>query len=407
MGQDTAVQILQKFSDECIDCGCCLQACSLLDDLGQTPAEIARQILDGQVDEAVIKTIQRCALCGLCSQSCLVNLKPAQAMSAARESLILAGLIELTDYQVMQVDNDWHFFTIYRNMWGINYDDLQVDTYDTLFFPGCTLASYSPALTRLAHNWLQEQGFTVGITDRCCGIPLSSIGLSARNDRLLAELRADMAAAGAHRLVTTCPNCYYHLQKHLDDIEVISLYQMMAEAGIQISGPSTLTIHDSCLDRHTVQIGQEMRQLLAGYPLVEMEHHGQNSICCGSGGIVSMIDPELCRERAQTRLAEFHDTGATYCVTACMGCAKRLGPASPTGAGHLDQNLNGRTRPESTSIPSQHQVIHLLELIFDAPVDHDQVQAQITAMWQGDWGEYNLHLLSQARIATATEETDV
>lgn len=386
MSLDTAAKTLKEFRAECIECDCCLKACSMLAELGLTPAEIFRQALDGRVDEDVLKTIQRCALCGLCSQSCPVNLEPAQAMAAARELLLQTGQMSLEDYQAMLVDQDWHFFTIFRQMWGISYDDLRVDRYDTLFFPGCTLASYAPELTRAAHAWLQGQGFTVGFSDQCCGLPLSSIGLAERDNGLLADLSQRLRAAGARQLVTTCPNCYYHLQNRLGEVKVVSIYDLMVKAGIQAGGGLSLTIHDACADRFSQAIGREVRHLLAGYPLVEMEHHGATALCCGSGGIVSMVDPELCQTRAQTRLAEFDETGAARCVTACMGCAKRLVAALPAGSG------------------ASSRVIHLLELIFDLPVDHNQVQQQVTAMWQGEWGDYNLQLLAQARPVTMSGE---
>ena len=372
---------LKDFEEACIQCGACMQACSWLEDLGMMPGEIAQEVLEGEQSEEFVQALQRCALCGLCSQSCVEELNPADMIQAAREVLMAQGKIVLDDYDLMQVDRDWNFFSLYRTTYDIQFDDLVVDKYDTLFFPGCTLGSYAPALTRKIHAWLQEQGMEVGFTDMCCGKPLISIGLEERTRQLLDGLADQMKAAGAARLVTACPNCLHLLSKYLPEIECISLYDLLREAGVRVEGDERLTIHDSCPDRYNMVVGNQIRFLLEGHPLEEMEHHGTETICCGSGGIVSMIDPELSKERAVQRLDEFADTGASRCVTACMACAYRLARAS-----------------------TEDNIVHFLELVFDEHVDYAHLAAELQAMWEGEWGEYNQYRLSQAQIITGKED---
>ena len=118
---------LQDFADDCIQCGACLQACSWLDDLGLTPGEIAEKVVSGEYDEAFIRSLQRCALCGLCSQICTEELNPAEMIQASREVLMEQGKIVLDDYDLMQVDRDWHYFSLYRSTYDINFDDLYAD----------------------------------------------------------------------------------------------------------------------------------------------------------------------------------------------------------------------------------------------------------------------------------------
>jgi len=374
---DKVYRQLKDFADDCIECGVCLQACSLLDGLGLTPGEIAAQVSHGEANDETIQAIQRCALCGLCSQSCLVNLNPSEMMRASREILVQQGKILLDDYELMQVDRDWNFFSLYRSTFNIQFEDLYVDKYDTLFFPGCTLASYAPELTRSIHAWLQDHGMQVGFTEMCCGKPLISIGLEDRTRQMLDGLREQMQTAGAKRLVTACPNCFHLLKQYLGDLELISLYDLLREDGIRVDGEEMFTVHDSCPDRYDAVAGPQIRALLSGHPLVEMEHYGKDTICCGSGGIVSMIDPDLSEERARTRMAEFKSTGAARCVTACMACAHRLARVVDDG-----------------------QVVHCLELVFGKYVDYPQLAANLQVMWEGEWGEYNMYRLSQAKLIT-------
>ncbi len=373
MTNNHADKVLDKFATECIQCGICLNVCSLLEKVGLTPGEIAQIVLQGKADEATVKAIECCALCGKCGQDCLVNLNPADMMKAAREKLIQQGAIHPEDYDVMLVDRDWNFFSIYNDTYGIRYDDLAVDACDTLFFPGCTLSSYSPELTRATYDWLKQNSSQVGFSDLCCGKPLDSIGLTQEADRYLDRLRAQIKKTGAKKIITSCPNCETNLKQHLRGIEIQSILPILLDAGIRLSGDEKVTFHDSCPDRYDIKNPTTVRQLFSGYTQKEMASHGKETICCGSGGIVSMIDPDLCAERAGLRMAEFSDTGADVCVTSCMSCAHRLARVGQTG-----------------------QVHHLLEYVFNIPVDYAQIEKNTHEMWEGDAGQLNLSRLVQA-----------
>ena len=402
-----AREVLKVFSDDCIQCGLCLNACDLLAELGMTAGEIAEQMCNDQVDDRLQAAIQRCSLCGRCGKDCLVNLDPGHMMKAAREVLIRGGRIAAEAYDVMLVDRDWNFFTIYRETYDIRYDDLiarseiarskiarskdrgQCDPalnaaapYPALFFPGCSLAAYSPELTRAAFTWLEGRGYRLGFSDLCCGTPLDNIGLSDEADRHLDTLRRQIASTGAKTLITACPNCEAMLKRHLPGVAILSIYALMLEAGIRVSGTETLTIHDSCPDRANHERAQAVRALLAGHPQVEMASHGENTICCGSGGIVSMIDPDLCSAHAQRRLEEFSASGADTCMTSCMSCSHRLARAAQPG-----------------------QVRHCLEMVFDIQVDYAQIERNTRLMWEGIQGELNIQRLSDARVPP-TERTE-
>ena len=376
MSVNRANKTLEKFSDECIQCGVCLNTCALLNDLGLSPGEIAEAIFQDQVDAACLAAIQRCDLCGHCSQECLVNLNPADLIKAARQVLIQKGRIDPEAYDVMLVDRDWNFFSIYRDTYDIRFDDMMTDRFETLFFPGCTLTAYAPELTRAAFNWLQRQGLQVGFTDMCCAKPLDSIGLSFEANNYLNRLRALLSASGAQQIITACPNCETHLRTiQIPNIEIRSIYSMMVESGIHLSGNYRLTFHDSCPDRYGSENPQDVRAILSGYQQVEMASWGKDTICCGSGGIVSMVDPDLCSSRSLRRMAEFTASGADTCVTSCMACAHRL-----------------------ARVADPDQVRHCLEYVFGIRVDYAQVELNTRKMWEGSQGELNMQRLAQIHM---------
>lgn len=378
--------LIDTFIHSCTDCRACLGACSLLEQTELTPSEIATLLRAGErINYNLKEIILRCSLCGLCSQSCPMGLNPAELIRLARRQLMVQGQLDPDDYRLLQVDRKWHLFSIYQQAYGIDFSDLQSATCDALFFPGCTLSSYAPELTRSVHGWLRKQGMNVGIVTQCCGVPLTSIGLEEDNQTLCAELRKTLSASGATRLITACPNCYYHLQNGCEGIEVVSLYQLLLEAGIRIAGPARITVHDSCMDRFSGELGRIIRELACGYPLVEMSHHGKETICCGAGGNVSLIDPDLSDARARTRVKEFHQTTATYCVTSCMGCTRRL-----VSVNNKASHQNGRQHSLRAN-----GIVHILELIFSQFIDHNLIQQRLSNLWQGEQGIRSMQLLQE------------
>ncbi|MDR3762814.1 MAG: (Fe-S)-binding protein [Acidobacteriota bacterium] len=375
-----SAQAVRQCGDECSQCGLCVSACDLLQQTALTPGEIAQKLLAGADSPALRDLIQRCDLCGFCTHECPSEQNAGAFFKSARALLLERGSLDIDGYEPILVDQDWNTFSLYRETFHIHYDDLKPARYDTLFFPGCSVATYAPQIVHAVYDWLRAQGMAVGVTELCCGKVLESIGLEARTAQLKRYLLAQLRAAGATRLVTACPNCHASLSGALEGIEVISLYSLLRDAGVELSGSQKLTIHDSCADREKGQFGGELRAMLGSHPLVEMEHSRQETICCGSGGIVPMVAPELCSQRAQRRIEEFERTGAECMVTQCMSCSRRLSSQAQTG-----------------------QVRHCLELLFGIAVDYEQIAANQQSMWEGECGELNRARLEQAKIFTEEE----
>jgi fumarate reductase (CoM/CoB) subunit B len=371
-------EILEKTLKSCLSCQACLSACEHLEKLGHLSLyNVAEQVLRGQVDENVREFILKCDLCGLCSQSCPEQHNIPAIVMAARQLFLESGISYPELYRAMWVDHDWNTLTLYRDTYQIDYSDLIKTHCETLFFAGCLLANEAPGLVRATVKWLNEHiDQETGLTVMCCGLPLAQIGLAKRAERYARRLWEMFRDTGARRIVTACPGCHYHLLncQSLPGVEVVSLYKLMADSGVRAAntGIGKITVHDSCPDREG-EIGGRVRELLGNYEIVEMAHHSRESICCGSGGIVSMVDPELCSNRATRRLMEFNEVGADICITYCMACASRLSRVFGPG-----------------------KVRHILELIFNQSVDYKRNADRAKAMWEGEWGEHNRYRLENS-----------
>lgn len=369
---DDHSRALAYFANHCVGCGRCYGDCLVLNSLGMDPAQLAEMLHNPlELPAEVVSLIQQCSLCGLCSRSCPFSLNPGDLMQSARQSLMAGGMTLADSYLPMLVDRRHHFFSLFRHTWQIDYTDLKGDSGSTLFFPGCSLASFAPGLTRAVYDWLQQRGMDVGFSDSCCGLPLLNIGLAERSEAHVDRLRDGFEKAGVGKIISACPNCYYHFQNQFPGIEVISLYQLLEEDGIKIPAGMTATVHDSCPDRYTGAIGASVRAILADSKIIEMEHHGADTMCCGAGGIVSMVAPETSQQRAELRIGEIRTMPADICVSSCMGCVKRL-------------------HSEEDDTPA---VVHLLELIFNQKIDHILLQDRLESMWQGERGRRNLELM--------------
>ena len=371
-----AREVLGNIQNQCNGCQACSSACSLLAGLGNlTLPEIAGQVADGQPSKQARNFIQKCTLCGRCTRHCPSAVDVPAMVTAARTVLAESNPVSLELYRPVGVDYDWNIFTIYRDTYRVDYRDLVKDKCETLFFPGCALSSYAPELTRASFDWLSERSGNVGLSLSCCGLPLVQMGAAERAAKYMATLRQSVNATGARRIVTVCPTCHCHLQGQpgLAGTEVVSLYQLMAEAGVRapVSRRRKMTIHDSCPERR-VKLGGTMREILGNYDIVEMAHSGAETICCGSGGLVGIADPAACSRQAEVRMAEFRQVSAARCVTYCIICALTLSAAAP-----------GKVR-------------HILELVFSRPVDYTAIQRRSEAMWQGEPGKVNLKRLADS-----------
>jgi len=343
----------------CIECGVCTGACDLLGRARLTIGEVASRALAGETSGEAVDAILRCSLCGLCCADCPEGIEARPTMVAARELLGVAGALPVT-YRGMFDGCDFGIFGEYKRVHGIAFDDLDRPGTGTVFFPGCALSAYAPEIVRRAHGWLTGQGIEAGLVDSCCGAGLYAGGMVESGDVLHARLSSELQQRNAERLITVCPECYGALAGTLDGVEVVRLSSLLAEAGVRAPGGGHLTVHDSCSDRASGAIGAAVREMLAGYSLVEMEHSGSHTMCCGSGGLVSCVDPDLSRARAQTRVDEFHASGADLMVTACVNCSHRLGAAA------------------------QGDVLHYLELVFGTRIDWIDVDAKLARLFDTD-----------------------
>ena len=116
------------------------------------------------------------------------------------------------------------------------------------------------------------------------------------------------------------------------DLKVKTVYEVLAEKGLPVNQTPTgkpVVIHDPCAIRHEIPIHDAVRTLVRnqGLQVEEMPHQGLKTLCCGEGGAVGMLAPELAGQWGQKRKAEAENR---VLVTYCVGCSNLLGKLVPT-----------------------------------------------------------------------------
>ncbi len=334
------VDRVKELADKCIECGMCRGCCPLLTEMAESPGKAAAR-------GATAHEAFSCALCGCCEAVCPVGLSPKEMFAAGRRSAVTTGEFAVDEYRYLFPDRKDNLMNVYREFAGVDYDAIAVKgEAERCFFPGCTLMTYAPELTREVFSRLKDGCGCGGMFTDCCGRPLADLGMTQRADDAAGKLVAKFREHKVRELIVACSGCYYALRPLIAGTgivlrtayEVLDLPTPAAEAG------KICTVHDSCPDRFEGIFGRQVRELLAksGFPTVEMAHGRESTICCGSGGMISNFRPDYTDELIKRRLSEVRASGADILVSYCASCTAKFAAVEGLRADHALSLLLGR-----------------------------------------------------------------
>lgn len=414
MSWSTAFEVVSAAAATCRGCGACVPRCEVLAcaggaDVPLSVGEVATAFADaaaGRGDEAartavaslaaergeLVLAARRCCMDGFCTLGCPDGIDARAVFSALRVLLHEAGITDDDGFTMTRVDREWHIFSAYRAVHGIFYNDLpslenaREWGADTLFFPGCSLASYAPELTREVFAWLQERGMAVALSVDCCGSPLRSGGFADRCEAHKAALVGRAREAGIKRVAFVCPGCRdeWEATAGAEAFELVALPELLAAAGVRprpekvaaLAGcdDPVLAMLDSCHDRDG-RFGGPLRRIFADGRTVELAHHGKSALCCGAAGAVSLVDQPLCDARAHRVLDEEpRQAGADLVVTNCPTCAYTFAAT--------------RRADAAAGAVAGPAFCQYLELLFEAGFDWSGVFGRLESMWSGEYGPW-------------------
>jgi Fe-S oxidoreductase len=162
---------------------------------------------------------------------------------------------------------------------------------------------------------------------KCCGHDQKWQGLSEVFEKLKAYNQKKLGESGIDTLVTSCAECFrtFALDYELDDMKVMHTTEYLVEKGfdmdLAVDDDVTVTYHDPCRLGRQMDLYDKPRDLVEsveGVSLVEMEHHGEDALCCGVSSM--MACNENSRALRLQRFDEVKATGADVMLTTCPKC---------------------------------------------------------------------------------------
>ena len=217
---------------------------------------------------------------------------------------------------------------------------------DIVFFIGCVSSSLLIKIMNSAIKILRKSdvNFTVLEDEWCCGNILGTTG-QGKTDTFSTHAEHNLSAVektGASTLVTACPGCYrtftemYPKYYNKPDFQVLHFTEMLSEIidndKLSFKKPleKTIAYHDPCELGRLSGIFEPPRKILESIPGVqfqELSNNKSNCNCCGNGGGINSLEPEIAMNLSLRKIAEVQDTNAELLVSSCPNCRNGLGNA--------------------------------------------------------------------------------
>lgn len=319
-------QTAQAEARRCLSCECgeCVKHCKYLTQHCASPIDLAHKFADLKAENRYIP--YSCNLCGLCAEVCPEKLNTGLFALATRQELVQNLEGPLPAHRPVLTHQRWSRsrpFTLART-------PAHAERCKQVFFPGCGLPADAPELVFDAYKYLLGRQPATGILLNCCGAPTRMLGDQVGFDSARDEIVSAVHRLGTEKIVLACPDCYHTIKTYSPELEVTTLYEVMAKEGpptpaVNQSG-HLLSIHDACATRHESGLQDSVRELVAGLGcgIEELEYSRSKTRCCGSGGMAQCADPALLKAVTRSRTEESPRDLLTYCA----GCRMSLASAN-------------------------------------------------------------------------------
>lgn len=293
-------------------------------------------------------TAFRCTLCGNCQEICPVGIRLKELWLSLREDLVHSGSypkkIDMIRKNLEESRNVFDEDNEERADWVEDVRDAPDDGYirehaEVVYFTGCT-AAYFPVAQKIPvalAEILDVSGvdFTLlGEEEWCCGFPMLGAGLMDIFEEFRDHNLEAIRKKGAKEVIFACPSCFQMWQEYYrpEDVRISHasqfLLRLVREDRIPLKELDlTVTYHDPCDLGRGARVYEEPREMIRAVPgvqFVELPANRENCRCCGGGGNLEMVDPELSGGIAKAKIEEILSTGAQAVVTSCQQCVRTM-----------------------------------------------------------------------------------
>jgi heterodisulfide reductase subunit D len=292
-------------------------------------------------------TVFRCTLCSNCEEVCPLGIRLTELWLSLREDLVrekaYPSKIDVIRANLAKSRNVFGEDNSERSEWVEDMRKPPKGRYlrpraEVVYITGC-VSAYFPLVQKIPMalvEILDASGvdFTLlGEEEWCCGFPLLGAGLMEMFEDFKAQNLAAVKAKGAKTVVFACPSCYQMWREHYHtDLELLSAPELLlrlvrAGKAPLAELPLTVAYHDPCDLGRGARVFEEPREVIRSIPglrLVELPHSRESCRCCGGGGNLEMVDPDLAAKIARDKIDEVLSTGAQAVATSCQQCVRSM-----------------------------------------------------------------------------------
>ena len=285
---------IKQEASRCFLCNCdkCMKGCELMNKYGKPPLQAGNEVIaDLGAHFLASRTMTRqsysCNQCGWCESICPEKIGMGEVFHTSRTERVLKGIQPEAFHD--------HWLAELEFVSGEAFYKSPLDgreKYDYIFFPGCQAGASLPEQVISAGNWLREN-FDAGILLGCCGASAWWAGEKARWEKNTELLKSVWEEMGKPVFVLACATCSDMLERFLPEIETVSVYELMAEKGLQGTAlMEKAALFDPCSARYNKTMRNAVRSLgsLSGCDVEETSESGR---CCGWGGHMKSVNPPL------------------------------------------------------------------------------------------------------------------
>jgi Fe-S oxidoreductase len=270
--------------------------------------------------EEMTQILDRCLQCGLCQARCALH--NLDIITSMRREMVLRGFsTPIHRENVQRILTEGHLL----DARAAPEREGQIPLY-----VGCVYRS-KPRELATAISVLERLDLRPLIADEtCCGYIVDATGFDKEFEAVQEQFKRTYQQLEAVEILTLCPTCTITLRekyglpvKHAV-VAAAEQLRKRPEAGKSLAFRATY--HDPCHLGRMVGIFEEPREILRrlGIELVEMENNRYFSTCCGGGGGINAVDPDLSIEIAKNRVRDAIRVGVEIITTVCPTCEPTL-----------------------------------------------------------------------------------
>ena len=357
----TKLDFLKTYGQEdepyvCASCGNCTLVCPVFHELNwesygpRGKLHLIKSLLEGESEfsQDFADKIFLCNLCEHCTSVCTTGISLDRfwevLRAEVRERGLLPAPVEFVLKSVKERGDIMWMGSADRLLCMEDVEELVkgriLKKAKVAYFLGCNVALRSQ-LHDVAKSMIKIMDYAgidytlLGDKEICCGAPLGWAGnlddinkMAEKNLEIIREL-------GVETIVFSCPSCiltwseYSHSLKGDQKIQLLTASQFISRLvrenriSFEDQPMVTATFHDPCISARVLKASGEPREIMEEIPglyHVEMNPSREDTRCCGSHGLLDVVNPVLASKIAERRLRDVTVTPASRVVTECPRC---------------------------------------------------------------------------------------